>query len=122
MIALGIIVRHELPDCVLKRCQFEEDHPAQTLLSVEPAARRAERNPGMSQKTENLNAPATTKPWRHSPEECQNPPIPSLAPEHPAQRPGAVAPSYYPPSGHAHRNRALAYRSLRDGSTTGPVR
>ena len=32
MIALGMIVRHELPDCVLKRCQSEEGHPAQTLL------------------------------------------------------------------------------------------
>jgi hypothetical protein len=32
MIALSMIVRHELPDCVLKRCRFEEDHPAQTFL------------------------------------------------------------------------------------------
>jgi hypothetical protein len=32
MIALGMIVRHELPDCVLKRCPSEEDHPAQTLF------------------------------------------------------------------------------------------
>jgi hypothetical protein len=42
--------------------------------SVEPAARRAERNPGMSQKTENLNAPATTKPWRHSPKSAKTRP------------------------------------------------
>src|ERR1022692_1801083 len=28
MIALGMIVRHELPDRVLKRCRCEEDHPA----------------------------------------------------------------------------------------------
>jgi len=27
-----MIVRHELPDCVLKRCRSEEDHPAQTFL------------------------------------------------------------------------------------------
>ena len=33
MIALGMIVRHELPDCVLKRCRPEEDHPAQASLS-----------------------------------------------------------------------------------------
>jgi hypothetical protein len=32
MIALGVVVRHELPDCVLKRCRSEEAHPAQTLL------------------------------------------------------------------------------------------
>ena len=32
MIALGVVVRHELPDCVLKRCRSEEDHPVQTLL------------------------------------------------------------------------------------------
>ena len=32
MIALGVVVRHELPHCVLKRCRSEEDHPAQTLL------------------------------------------------------------------------------------------
>jgi len=32
LIALGMIVRRELPDCVLKRCRSEEDHPAQTLL------------------------------------------------------------------------------------------
>jgi hypothetical protein len=29
MIALGMIVRHELLDCVLKRCRSEEEHPAQ---------------------------------------------------------------------------------------------
>jgi hypothetical protein len=28
MIALGMIVRHELPDRVLKGCRSEEDHPA----------------------------------------------------------------------------------------------
>jgi hypothetical protein len=33
MIALGVIVRYEVSDCVLKRCRSEEDHPAQTLLS-----------------------------------------------------------------------------------------
>jgi hypothetical protein len=32
MIALGMIVRHELQERVLKRCRSEEDHPAQTLL------------------------------------------------------------------------------------------
>lgn len=32
VIALGMIVRHELPDRVLKRCPSKEDHPAQTLL------------------------------------------------------------------------------------------
>jgi hypothetical protein len=32
MIVLGGVVRHELRDCVLKRCRSEEDHPAQTLL------------------------------------------------------------------------------------------
>jgi hypothetical protein len=32
MIALGMMVRHELPDCVLKRRRSEEEHPAQTLV------------------------------------------------------------------------------------------
>jgi hypothetical protein len=32
MITLGLVVRHELPDCVLQRRLLEEDHPAQTLL------------------------------------------------------------------------------------------
>jgi hypothetical protein len=32
MIALGVVMRHELPDCVLKRCRSEEEHPAQTLF------------------------------------------------------------------------------------------
>jgi hypothetical protein len=32
MIALGMVVCHELPDGVLKRCLSEEDHPIQALL------------------------------------------------------------------------------------------
>jgi hypothetical protein len=32
VIALGMIVRHELADCVLKRRRSEEDHPAQAFL------------------------------------------------------------------------------------------
>jgi hypothetical protein len=32
MIALSLMVRHELADCVLKRCRSEKEHPAQTLL------------------------------------------------------------------------------------------
>jgi hypothetical protein len=32
MITLGMVVRHKLPDCVLKGRLSEEDHPAQTLL------------------------------------------------------------------------------------------
>jgi hypothetical protein len=32
MIALGVVVRRELPDCVPKQCRSEEDHPVQTLL------------------------------------------------------------------------------------------
>lgn len=32
MIALGVVVRHELSDCVLTRCRSEEDHPAQTFF------------------------------------------------------------------------------------------
>ena len=32
MIALGVIVRDEMPDRVLKRGVSEEDHPAQTLF------------------------------------------------------------------------------------------
>ena len=31
MIALGVIVRHEMPDRVLKRCPSEEDHSVQAL-------------------------------------------------------------------------------------------
>lgn len=32
IIALGMIMRRELPDCVLKRYRSEEDHPVQTFL------------------------------------------------------------------------------------------
>jgi hypothetical protein len=31
MIALGMVVRHEMPDRVLKRCLSEEDHSVQAL-------------------------------------------------------------------------------------------
>ena len=31
VIALGMVMRHELVDGVLKRCVPKEDHPAQTL-------------------------------------------------------------------------------------------
>jgi hypothetical protein len=41
MIALGVVVRHELADCVLKRRRSEEDHPAQTLLLIERTNRSA---------------------------------------------------------------------------------
>ncbi len=43
MITLGMIVRYELSDCVLKRCQSEEDHPAQTLGNWLALQRREHR-------------------------------------------------------------------------------